>query len=379
MSSLALYIHVPFCGQRCSYCHFDIKVLHPQSDFDAFQQRYVVALQQEMRAYAAEVGERPLHSVFFGGGTPSRLSLPALRVLVQTLRECFVTVPDCEWSMEVNPEDAVPGYLAQLRALGLTRVSFGVQTFDARGLRALKRPHGPEQAQRALTACRELDFYHGFSLDLMLGLPFQTRATLAEDLALVRRLEPDHVSVYMLETDLPTSLDKTRAKLPMPSEDRQADWYEWVVAELGAAGLEHYEISNFAKIGFRSRHNLTYWRRGDYLGLGPAAHGTLGGRYWANHGHLAVWQRAVAEKGKGVAEEEHHDAARRRSEQLIQGFRLMDGVPLHDLSAAQQQALAPYEGAGLLHRRGARIALTTKGCLLANEVFTALLDGDAAP
>ncbi len=374
MSSLALYIHVPFCGQRCAYCHFDIKVLHPRSDPAAFELRYLDALQQELNHYAGEYGGRSLSSVFLGGGTPSRLPLAALTRLTAAVRAAFAVDPDCEWSMEVNPEDAHPTYLNGLAELGFTRLSFGVQTFDDRALAVLKRPHDGAGAQAVLAHCARLGLPHGFSLDLMLGLPYQTEATLARDLDVIAALQPPHVSVYMLETDLPTSLDKTGRGLPMPDEDDQAEWYERVVARLAALGLAHYEISNFARPGFACRHNLTYWQRGDYLGLGPAAHGFVGACAWANHERLNDWQAAVARQGHGRASEERWSAARCHNEVLLQGMRLLRGIDPEHLSVAQRTALKVHQAADLLQYRDKRLALTVKGCLLANEVFTSLLD-----
>lgn len=374
MSSLALYIHVPFCGQRCAYCHFDIKVLHPRSDPAAFQVRYLDALQLELNHYGDELRGRSLSSVFLGGGTPSRLPLTALARLTAAVRAAFVVDADCEWSMEVNPEDADLPYLNGLAELGFTRLSFGVQTFDDQALGVLKRPHDGAGAQAVLADCAALALPHGFSLDLMLGLPFQTDATLARDLDIIAALQPPHISVYMLETDLPTSLDKTGRGLPMPDEDHQAEWYERVVAHLHKMGLVHYEISNFARPGFACRHNLTYWQRGDYLGLGPAAHGFVGARAWANHERLSDWQAAVAGDGHGRASEERWNAARCHNEVFLQGMRLLRGVAVAQLTPGQRAALAPHQAAGLLEIRDQRLALTVKGCLLANEVFTALLD-----
>ncbi|MDJ0838419.1 MAG: radical SAM family heme chaperone HemW [Acidobacteriota bacterium] len=364
---LAVYIHVPFCGQRCAYCHFDIKVFHPRTDRAPFIRRYLQAVTRELQTYAGRYGRRPVSSVFFGGGTPSRLGATHLGGLMTAVRRAFNLTGDCEISVEVNPEDGDPVFLQALRDMGVNRVSFGVQTFHDASLEAIKRPHDGARAMAVLKSAPR--FSKGVSLDLILGLPFQTTATLRRDLDLIQAIAPQHVALYMLETDLPTPLDKL-TEAPRPDEDTQADFYDMVCERLGAAGFEHYEISNFCKPGFACRHNLVYWQRGDYLGIGPAAHGQVGATATANHPRLADYCRLVEEQGRGVISEEHWTAERLRQERIIQGLRLSAGVET-DLLTVEEVALLSHEPyRNLLVIGGGRLRLSARGRLLANEIFS---------
>ncbi|CAM2068221.1 radical SAM family heme chaperone HemW [Sulfidibacter corallicola] len=367
---LAIYLHVPFCGQRCAYCHFEIKVFHPSSGpglRDAFVRRYVAGLAREIETYAPRFRDREVGSLFFGGGTPSRLDLDVLAKILECVKRRFDVREDAEISIEVNPEDGTRDYLNGLRALGFTRLSFGVQTFDDRGLRAIGRPHDGAGALRVLGETPA--FPHGVSVDLMLGLPFQNRETLERDLNHIEALALGHLSVYMLETDLPTPLDKTGRDYPMPDADAQAESYEHLCVRLAQMGLVQYEISNFARDGLRCRHNSVYWRCGDYLGLGPAAHGRTGLEYRANHARLGDWFAAVEAHGLGVAQTERWSPERLRRERLVQGFRLNEGVPASWISPEDRAQLSRCETYGLVWCRDGRCGLTAKGRLLGNEVF----------
>lgn len=363
----ALYIHVPFCRQRCAYCHFDIKVFHPRSAPRPFYDRYLRALMTEVDHYAAMFPGRTISSVYYGGGTPSRLPRSHLVALHRAVCEGFQIGANAEVSMEVNPEDASPALFAHLLELGFTRVSMGVQTFHDPSLAAVNRAHDRATALAALK--RAPRFSHGVSLDLMLGLPYQTPATLAADLDLIAELAPEHLSVYMLERDLPTPLDKTTARTPLPSEDDQADFYETVCARLARLGYRQYEISNFAKPGYPCRHNLNYWRMGNYLGLGPAAHGRMGEEYYANARQLTPYLLQVKAHGRGRENTDVWSAKRFRQERLVQGMRLAEGVPTAWIGAEELAALRDLSRAGLVRFVGDRVALTARGRLLANEVF----------
>jgi len=364
---LALYIHVPFCRQRCVYCHFDVKIFHPRTDPAPFLARYVDTLLTELTCEAGRYANRKLTSVFYGGGTPSRLGLAGLDRIQTAVAQNFALADDCEISCEVNPEDASPAFLSGLRDLGVNRLSFGVQTFDERGLRALNRAHDRADALRALEAAT--GFAKGRSIDLMLGLPFQDRRALSADLDLVERFVLEHVSVYMLERDLPTPLDKLARDWPAPDDDAQATLYEIVRNRLRNRGYAHYEISNFAKPGFACRHNLTYWTCGDYLGLGPAAHGRVGHEYRRAHAAFSNWAAAIEQNGTGVAQHETWSAERLRQERLVQGLRLSRGVPLAWISDSELKRSTALDAHGLTWTRNGRLGLTDRGQLLANEVF----------
>ena len=364
---LAIYIHVPFCGQRCAYCHFEIKVFHPKTRRAPFYREYLACVIQELKNHAPEFSHRTVGSVFFGGGTPSRLRPDQVGSILEAVREWFRLEPGAEISFETNPEDADPDYLLALRELGVTRVSLGVQSFHDPCLRAIGRPHDRETALNAIK--RAPTFPHGLSFDLIVGLPFQTEQILAADLATVAELKPEHVSLYMLDQDLPTPLDKTGRFLEMPNEDEHAAFYETARAFLKNEGYRHYEISNFARPGFECRHNLVYWRRGDYLGIGPAAHGQIGNRYAANHPRLADYLTAVRAHGSGTSRRETWRAQRMRQERIIQGLRLEEGVPASWLRAKERAELFSDPKHGLVEQKEDRVRLTEKGQLFANEIF----------
>jgi len=364
---LAIYIHVPFCRKRCSYCHFDIKVFHPKTNRQPFVAHYLWAIHQELAHYSKPCAGRSVSSIFFGGGTPSQLDLSQISGILQNIQNHYELNANCEISMELNPEDVTPAYLNGLMELGITRISFGVQTFHPPGLEAIGRVHTAQKAKDVIAAAPP--FPHGRSLDLILGLPHQTRATLQKDLEIVSQLEMDHVALYMLERDIPTPLDKKVSQDIIPNEDSQALFYEMVRDYLRGKGFRHYEISNFAKPGFECRHNSTYWRMGDYLGIGPAAHGRLARRYTANYAQLKDYLAAVHKKGNGIREEEHWTPERFHQEQIIQGLRLEEGVARDPMIGRHLDELAIMENHGLIHLTNQRLSLTDKGRLLGNEVF----------
>ena len=371
-SPLALYIHVPFCRQRCSYCHFDIKVFHPGTQPEPFFRAYLDCVRTELAHYGRLYGSRHLASVFYGGGTPSRLGAHHLATLHGLVCSQFSLEEDAEISVEVNPEDGERDLLKALLAMGVNRVSFGVQTFDPAGLKAINRPHTAERALAVIAAAPA--FTKGTSLDLILGLPFQTASSLNTDLELIAQLAPQHLALYLLERDLPTPLDKTARGLPIPDEDQQADFYEFVAEFLTQRGYRHYEISNFALPGFDCRHNLNYWRQGDYLGIGPAAHGRIGNRYFQNWPHLNAYRKAVEAQGHGQKQTETWSPGRLKAERLIQGLRLSQGVPLSEVSTELLPALEAHRQNGLVLLDDERLRLSLKGRLLANEVFQLFLE-----
>lgn len=370
---LALYVHVPFCGQRCAYCHFAIKVLHPRSNPHTHHSRYLNALNRELAGLADQHQKRPLTSIFLGGGTPSHLGPGLLGQLLKHVHQHFDLDGDCEITLEVNPEDIQRGDLQALAQAGFNRLSVGVQSFHNPSLTAIGRPHDSATAQNVLREALA-HFPKGVSLDLILGLPHQNSETLTNDLAQVKHLGLQHVSIYMLERDLPTPLDKMAPGLPMPDEDDQADFYETVCSTLAEAGFAHYEISNFALPGFASRHNQVYWRCGDYLAAGPAAVGRVGHTLTANHEQLTPWLRAVEAKGSGMDYQEQWSEVRLQQERLVQGMRLQEGVLRHWLKPQHWERLKPAQEAGLLEEVDNRLRLTSKGRLLGNEVFAVFVE-----
>lgn len=347
-------------------------MLHPKSDKALLYHRFLANCERELAFHAARQGERPLSSVFYGGGTPSRLGFELLDALHDAVKHHFVLTPDCEVSVEVNPEDAVPEFLDNLKHFGVNRISLGVQTFHNASLRAIRRVHTAERALESIASAPV--FSGGLSLDLILGLPYQTAHTLEIDLQHIRQLAPDHVALYLLERDLPIPLDKSCSAFPMPDDDQQADFYEHASKVLSQLGFEAYELSNFCKPGFACRHNLLYWNCGDYLAVGPSAVGRVSLDYYCNFSGLGDWSEAVASVGHGMERQETWSEQRLLQERLVQGMRLSQGIPRGWLSARHLSELNACLDNGLLVEQGDRLLLSLKGRLLGNEVFQVFVD-----
>lgn len=273
MISYALYLHIPFCRARCSYCDFNTYTTLGQ-----LQAAYVDALAQEIRLVGAAGGRPAVRTIFFGGGTPSLLTPAQVEIILTTAREAFTVETDAEITMEANPGTVDEAYLAAVRALGVNRLSFGVQSALPDELALLGREHDFAAAVAAIAAARAAGF-DNLNLDLIYGLPGQSVADWAQTLAAVRPLDVEHISLYCLTIEPGTPLQRmlTHGAILAPDPDTAADQYEVACRELAAAGYDHYEISNWARPGRECRHNLVYWRNEPYLGLGAGAHGSTGG------------------------------------------------------------------------------------------------------
>ncbi|MBI4306139.1 MAG: radical SAM family heme chaperone HemW [Chloroflexi bacterium] len=277
-TAIGLYVHIPFCETKCPYCDFNtyagIEPLIPE---------YVLALRKELRIWGSLLGRPTVGTVFLGGGTPSYLPAEALESVVGTMRDAFELLPDAEVTMEANPDDCSPAKLADARGAGLNRISIGVQSLDDRLLKSLGRRHDAAQAVSAARTARSAGFKN-VNLDLMFGLPDQSLAHWEDSLAGVMELAPDHVSLYALtlEPNTPLAAWVKAGKVADPDPDLAADMYEHAEDVMASAGFRHYEISNWARPGFESRHNLVYWTNGPYLGVGPGAHSHLRATRFAN-------------------------------------------------------------------------------------------------
>ncbi|HEY7676017.1 MAG TPA: radical SAM family heme chaperone HemW [Candidatus Methylomirabilis sp.] len=379
MRPFGLYLHIPFCVARCGYCDFNTYLHDP-----ALARTYVDALCAEIAAWARrpEVRGRPAATVFFGGGTPSLLAPGEVARILAAVRAAFPPAPGAEVTLEANPGTVDHAGLAGLRAAGVNRLSLGVQAFQDRLLRVAGRDHTAEDARRAVAEARAAGFAN-LSLDLIFALPGQTlddwEATLAEAAALA----PEHLSAYGLtyEEGTPFHRDRRAGRLTPVDEATEAAMFDLAVAHLAAAGYEQYEISNFARPGFRSAHNQTYWRCGDYLGLGAGAHSCLEGRRTFNRRLPQDYIAAVRREGTAQAGGEHLTPRQQLGEAMVLGLRLREGVDLEALAARfAPWGLAPdaatlerLDGAGLVERDGSRLRLTDRGIRLANEVFVALV------
>lgn len=346
MSPAGLYVHFPFCRRSCFYCHFFKQRFAPQA-----AEELLAALAREMRL-RRDPG-LAIDSIYLGGGSPSLLSAAQVGRVLDAAARHFSLCPRPEVTLEANPEDLSPPLLKGLRAAGVNRLSVGAQSFQERDLRYLRRTHGAADAVRALAMAGDAGFA-SVSLDLIIGLPTQTRRSLDLNFRQVEALRPGHVSVYLLE-------NVARAE----SGERDARLYHHARRALLALGFGHYEVSNFCRPGRASRHNLKYWRMGAYLGIGPSAAGFVNGRDYRNATGLRRYLAAVAHGGLPQARSGQLDPAKRR---IVTGLRLLAGIPA--------PAFARFSGPAdfllrekVLVRRGRNIAVPAEKILLLNEVL----------
>jgi putative oxygen-independent coproporphyrinogen III oxidase len=360
-----LYVHVPFCLTRCGYCDFNT-----YADLGHLRSPYVDALAAEARVAAPDWAVLEFASIFLGGGTPTTLPPATVVNLIDDMRRSFLIGADAEVTSEANPDTVDDAYLSALREGGVTRLSMGVQSFDPAVLEALERLHSPDAARRAYAAGRRAGFVD-MNLDLIYGADGETLASWRRTLDETIALGPEHVSAYALTIEPATALGRKVAvgMVPAPDGDLQADMYAMACQALGAAGYEHYEVSNWAKPGARCVHNMGYWEGRPYLGLGAGAHSYRHGRRWWNVRPPQQYMAMVADGRLPLGGEEVLGDEERRLERLLLGLRVADGVPEDWVNA---ERAGGFVAQGLAERRGGRLALTDKGMLLANEVILAV-------
>jgi oxygen-independent coproporphyrinogen III oxidase len=370
LTPLGLYLHIPFCSAICNYCNFN------RGLFDAaVKERYVDALVDEIRSAAAD---RRVDTIFFGGGTPSLLEPVEIGRLIDVCRESFSVEDDAEVTLETNPETSSLERMEQFRAAGVNRVSFGVQSFREEELRRLGRIHSVSRARDAVKEARAAGLSN-ISLDLMMWLPQQTREQWQESVESLIDVGPEHASLYLLELYPNAALkeDMARGGWSLAPDDDAADMYLWSMDRLERAGYHQYEISNVAREGCESRHNLKYWRDGEWLGFGCGAHSTSDGVRWKNVSSTDEYIRRVGERVSLRVEERRLSAAERVEEALFTGLRVSEGIDLAavrerygvDVQARYADALAPFLEEKLLMLEGNRLRLSREGMLVANEIL----------
>ena len=357
--TLGLYIHIPFCKAKCAYCDF-YSLARSESRMDA----YVAALRSSLRESAPKAAAYTVDTVYFGGGTPSFLGAARLCAVLETVFDSFSVAPDAEITLEANPESARDASaLRTLRSAGFNRISLGMQSADDAELRAIGRIHSASDTVAAVKAARGAGF-HNLSLDLIYGLPGQTLARWRENLAAAIALAPEHLSCYGLKVEPGTPLHTRRGGTALPDDDAQADMYLYSTELLGASGYLQYEISNFARPGYESRHNLKYWTLGDYLGFGPGAHSDFGGRRFAVARDLSAFLAGSIVNSENAIVNQRERAA----ERIMLGLRLTRGLPADGLAGAED-VLWECAAHGLAKQKDGRWRLTPQGFLVSNAII----------
>ena len=377
----AIYVHWPFCQSKCPYCDFNS---HVREAVD--EARWRRALLVELDHYAAETAGRTLGSVFFGGGTPSLMAPKTVGALIERIAERWPLTPEVEITLEANPGSVEAEKFAGFAAAGVNRLSLGVQALNDADLRFLGRRHDLGEALAALELASR--HFPRWSFDLIYARPGQTPAAWEAELERALALTGEHLSVYQLTIEANTAFEgaERRGELALPPEEAAEALFELTQARLAAAGLPAYEISNHAKPGAECRHNLVYWRGGDYLGIGPGAHGrlTLGDERFATRQHRApeAWLAGVEAAGHATRERRALGPEERREELLLMGLRLTDGISRARFRAAlgedietalDPQRLARLTDGGFLVLDDAGLRVTPAGRLRLNAVLAALL------
>lgn len=350
-----LYLHIPFCKKKCAYCDFYSSFVS-----DTLIDEYVVALSKEIEKWGG-CFSRPIDTIYFGGGTPSLLG-KRIAPLLDTVYKSFEVVHDAEITVELNPDSDVKTFLSAAYKAGVNRLSIGVQSGDDAELALLGRRHTAQQAKNTVQTSRDIGFKN-ISLDIMLGLPESNTETLMKSVDFILTLEPEHISSYILKIEPNTKFGKENPELP--DEDEQAAQYLMLCERLENAGFVHYEISNFAKSGYESRHNLKYWKGAEYLGIGPSAHSFVNGERFYYPRDIRSFIKCPQTCSDGLGGDEQ--------EKIMLGLRLSEGVDF-----SEYEDITPFlqilEKQGLGEYNNKRFRLTNKGMLVSNSIISEILE-----
>ncbi len=376
----SLYIHIPYCVSKCPYCDFNSHVVPVIPE-----KQYTDALLRELGQYGslATWRQRPVQSVFFGGGTPSTFSPASIDKLLQRVAKTFPIPPDCEITLEANPGSVDQESFFGYHGAGVNRISVGVQSFQPRLLKFLGRVHSADEARKALEVVRKAGF-DNFNFDLIYANPGQTLAELEADLDAALSFDPPHLSAYNLtfEEGTPFHREYRAGRIRSLSEEQEIAMADLIGAKLSGAGLQRYEISNYAIPGRNSRHNVNYWRSGDYLGLGAGAHSYRrinqggAGRRWSNEQNPGRYMALVTESNQAVVEREDIDTAKAAGEFLFLGLRMTEGISSKCFHARFGRSpgelypqIADWTEGELIEETNGNLRLTPKGLLVANSIF----------
>jgi oxygen-independent coproporphyrinogen III oxidase len=373
----AAYIHIPFCEHICHYCDFN-KVFLKNQPVD----EYIEALLDEMRLTMKQSPIEQLRTIYIGGGTPTALSAEQLKRLFIGMREILPMEDLLEFTVEVNPDSSEEEKLTVMREAGVNRLSIGVQSFDKELLDHIGRTHSSDSVYDAVTRSRQAGF-NNISLDLMFGLPYQSVAQFIDTIEKACALGVEHISAYSLKVEEKTVFfnRQRKGKLSLPREEDEVRMYEELQERTKAHGFTQYEISNFAKPGYESNHNLVYWKNEEYFGFGAGAHGYVNGVRHQNIGPVPKYLQSLTKGELPYLREHTVTKVEQIEEAMFMGLRKLDGVDLADLSTRYGVDLAKLYARqlndlnerGLITHENNRVKLTDEGLLLANEVFEQFL------
>ena len=367
--SLGLYVHIPYCVRKCNYCDF----CSLPNGRGEIPEEYIDALVREISSYRGRE-ERELDTVYFGGGTPSLLSPDKLHRIMDAVKDNFKISPAAELTFEANPGTLTPDKARAFKSEGFNRVSLGLQSIHENEMKKLGRIHTYNEFLTTFSTLREVGF-DNINVDLMYGIPYQTKASFDETVRAVASLSPEHISSYGLIVEEGTPFFSEVDYLPIPSLDDECDMYYSCASILASFGYEHYEISNYARQGYRSRHNSIYWNSSDYIGVGAAAHSYLGGKRFFNTDDVAEYVSGAEPK---CVPDDEVDAS---YEYAMLKLRLKDGFSLSEYAArfgksfteGKQDILARLSAEGLIILSDDRMALTEKGFYLSNSILVEIL------
>ncbi|MDR0446017.1 MAG: radical SAM family heme chaperone HemW [Oscillospiraceae bacterium] len=372
---LGIYIHIPFCRSRCLYCDF-----YSTTGRDNDMARYEAALRRHIREYSPQLDGYVIDTVYFGGGTPSRFGAERLIAVLDELKRRGHVSTDAEITLEANPESTMRGELARLRRAGFNRLSLGVQSADDKALRGLGRVHSFRDAETAVEAARSAGF-RNIGVDMMYGLPGQTGAEWSDSLLRAMALGPDHISCYGLKIEEGTPFYIFRDSPFIPDDDKQADMYLYAVDALSRFGYKQYEVSNFARRGSVSQHNMKYWMGGEYIGFGASAHSYIGSVRYAMFSDLDRYMDGVESGGRVVETREEIVGFELASEYLMLRLRTSEGVSEEEYYSIYKcgmnrvlELLVSYSERGWAVERDGRWRFTPEGFLLSNTLIGEILD-----
>lgn len=371
----SIYIHIPFCATKCYYCAFNTYTFHKEQ-----AKAYLQALRTEIALYAAET--EPLQTIFIGGGTPSILSANALAQLFTDIHQHFRITSDAEITVECNPGTVDTEKLSIMRDNGVNRLSFGLQAMQDETLKQLGRIHTVAEFRQSYQLARENSF-ENINIDLIFALPEQTMEMWHDTLNGAIALAPDHISAYNLVMEEATPFYESwqAGELHLPTEDTEADMFQYTIETLTMHGYEHYEICNFAKPDRHARHNLVYWNNRPYIGLGAGAWGYINGVRYANIRGISPYIKQLSDRNKPIADSERLTGHAEKAETLMLALRKREGISLEayrdrfgeEIEVVFGSVLKKWMDLGLLERTATHLRLTLRGLFLANEVFVELM------